>query len=212
MLGIHDLGTFVISAILLNITPGQDSLYIIGRSISQGKKAGVLSVLGICTGCLIHIMAAAFGLSAILMASSSVFMAIKIAGATYLVFMGLKMIIQKKRTKGINAGLTRTKTKTFTIYKQGFLTNLLNPKVALFFLAFIPQFIHTGAANSPWPFIFLGLVFMTTGTIWCMALALFAARLSRPINGNEKYKKWLGKISGSVFILLGVKLALEKAS
>jgi threonine/homoserine/homoserine lactone efflux protein len=153
MFGIHNYWLFIVSGLLLNITPGQDTLYIVGRSISQGRRAGVLSVLGISTGCLVHTLAAAFGLSAVLAASSEAFMAVKFIGAAYLVYLGFQMILS--RASPPRQLTTGQPARGWMIYRQGILTNVLNPKVALFFLAFLPQFIESGSNTKVLAFLIL---------------------------------------------------------
>jgi threonine/homoserine/homoserine lactone efflux protein len=137
MFGIHDFGAFLAAGILLNLTPGPDTFYILGRSIAQGRRAGIASVLGISSGALIHTLAAALGLSVLLTASASAFLAVKLAGAAYLVYLGAKMFFGRKSATTLPTGFSSS--SFFTVYRQGLLTNVLNPKVALFFLAFMPQ-------------------------------------------------------------------------
>jgi len=210
MFGIINFETFIVAAILLNVTPGADTMYILGRSVAQGKKAGILSVFGISSGSLIHCIFAALGLSIILAKSALVFSFIKYLGAVYLIYLGIRLLASRS---DLNLELENKKEQaenSFKIYTSGVLTNILNPKVALFFLAFLPQFIDPGHVESSMPFIILGLTFITSGTIWCIFLALFASRLSDSIRKNYKIKKWLDSAMGGMFILLGLKLALEK--
>jgi len=209
MFGIINFGAFLVTGILLNITPGADTMYILGRSISQGKKAGLLSVLGICTGSLVHTILAALGLSLILAQSATAFNVIKYLGALYLIYLGLKALMSK--SKGSFSIDNATAFVSYRkIFLSGVLTNVLNPKVALFFLALLPQFIDPTYPNSTLSFMILGLTFLTTGAIWCLLLAFFSAKLSDKIRKNYKVKMWLDKITGGVFILLGIKLALSK--
>ncbi len=209
MFGIINFETFLIAGIILNLTPGADTMYVLGRSIAQGKKAGILSALGISTGAIFHIIFATLGLSIILSKSAMAFEIVKYLGAAYLVFLGLKAIFRKTDGKfelnDENEILDYKK-----IYFSGILTNILNPKVALFFLAFLPQFIDPNYVQSSLPFLILGITFLLTGTIWCLILALFASKLSDRIRKNYKIKMWLDKITGSIFIALGIKLALTK--
>lgn len=209
MFGIVNFEAFLLAGILLNLTPGSDTMYILGRSMSQGKKAGLLSALGISTGALVHTIFAALGLSIILAQSATAFNLVKYLGALYLIYLGIRMILSKPKPDfNPNEGLEKIDPRK--IYFSGIVTNILNPKVALFFLAFLPQFIDPNYTNSTLSFLILGLTFVTTGTIWCLLLALFSSRLSEKIKQNYKIKIWLDKITGSVFILLGVKLALMK--
>src|ERR1700680_4509053 len=205
MFGIHNYWLFIVSGLLLNITPGQDTFYIVGRSVSQGRRAGVLSVLGISTGCLVHTLAAAFGLSAVLAASSEAFMAVKFIGAAYLVYLGFQMILS--RAPAPRQLTTGQPARGWMIYRQGILTNVLNPKVALFFLAFLPQFIEPSSTSKVSAFIALGLTFVTTGTIWCLVLAWFAAGFSARLRSNQTIAQWLNRAGGSLFIFLCARLA-----
>src|SRR5579883_543194 len=158
MLGTHDLALFVISGLLLNITPGPDNLLIIGRSTGQGARAGLLAALGIACGCFVHVFAAAFGLSAILATSAAAFTAVKLAGAAYLIYIGIGML--RSRVDAAPEAMPVPKTLSWRrIFAQGFLTNVLNPKVALFFLAFVPQFIVPDAPDKALAFVFLGTLF-----------------------------------------------------
>src|SRR5688572_11684813 len=138
MFGTEHLALFVLSGILLNLTPGQDTLYIVGRSVAQGRRAGLLSVAGIVSGLVVHTSAAAFGLSAILAASTTAFLAVKLAGAVYLVYLGVRMAFGRVSEEEGPASFARE--SDWAIYRAGVLTNVLNPKVAIFFMAFLPQF------------------------------------------------------------------------
>ena len=210
MFGITNFETFLIAATLLNLTPGADTMYILGRSISQGKKAGILSAIGISTGSLVHCIIAAFGLSIIIAKSAIAFSTIKYLGAAYLIYLGVKALMTKSQTEFEIEQMAKKKTSNRKIFASGILTNILNPKVALFFLAFLPQFIDPNYATNSLPFIILGLTFIVTRTVWCLALALFSAKLSDRIRKNYKIKMWLDRITGGIFIALGIKLALSE--
>ncbi len=217
MFGIENYLGFVLAAILLNLTPGTDSMYIITRSISQGQSAGLYSVLGITTGSLIHTLLASLGLSVLLASSPTAFMLVKYLGAGYLCYLGFKMLTNKESSL-IASSLPKdkdmigqNKVNGWQIYQQGVLTNVFNPKVALFFIAFFPQFIDANYAYSMLSFFILGLTFATTGFIWCSCLALLAARFSTRLRENPSIEAVLNKISGVVFIGLGIKLLTEKA-
>lgn len=208
-MGIINFEAFLFASILLNLTPGADTMYILGRSISQGKKAGLLSAFGIGVGTLIHCLFAVLGLSIIIAKSALAFQIVKYIGAAYLIFLGLKMITAKNKNDfNLSSDLVTVSHKK--IFFSGILTNVLNPKVALFFLAFLPQFVNPKNIESPIPFLVLGLTFVTTGTLWCIALAFFSSKLSSKFRENYKMKVWLDKITGSLFIVLGIKLALSK--
>lgn len=209
MFGIINFEAFLLAGIILNLTPGSDTMYILGRSISQGKKAGILSALGIATGALVHCLFATLGLSIILAKSALAFEIVKYVGAAYLIFLGVKMLISKSNGE-FDLKKENKQVNYRKIYISGIFTNVLNPKVALFFLAFLPQFINPEHAQNFMPFLILGLTFVFTGTIWCLILAIFSSKLSDKIRQNYKIKKWLDKITGGIFVALGIKLALTK--
>ena len=205
MLGIHDFSLFLVAGILLNLTPGPDTAYICGRSIAQGREAGIASALGICVGSIFHTCAAALGLSAILATSALAFRAIKLLGGAYLIFQGIKMILERGGQLRLPSNFRRHTIAS--AFRQGVLTNVLNPKVALFFLAFLPQFIDPGSDAKVFAFLFLGLTFVTTGTIWCLILAWFASVFSNRLRTNKTVGQWLNRTAGALFVFLGVRLA-----
>ena len=211
MLGIHDLPLFVVTGLLLNLLPGPDSLLIMTRSATQGWRAGSAAALGIGAGTFVHILAAAFGLSAVLAASSAAFTAVKLVGAAYILYMALGLLKSKKRD-GNAAPLALARLPYRKIFAQGFLTNVLNPKVALFFLALVPQFINADAPNKALAFIVLGCIFNVNGMLWCNALSLFTARVSSRIKLHPAVSLWLGRATGGLFVWLGVRLALSEQS
>ncbi|MFD2442523.1 LysE family translocator [Bacillus sp. CGMCC 1.16607] len=211
MHGIVNYEVFLMAAILLSITPGTDTMYIISRSISQGRKAGIYSTLGITCGTIVHTLLAAFGLSVILMSSALVFNAIKIIGACYLGYLGVKMIVAKASSTENKASLPKQTNKK--IFFQGLVTNVTNPKVALFFLAFIPQFIDTANGGSgPIPFLILGLTSCLTGAIWCLTIAIGASFTTKKFRENKTAESILNKLTGIVFIGMGVKLLSTKSN
>lgn len=209
MFGTHDLALFILSGLLLNITPGPDSLYIATRAASQGFRAGSAAALGIGTGTLVHVCAAAFGLSALMAASSAAFAVVKLAGAAYLVWVGLGML-RARASVANQTGSALPSATLSRIFWQGFWTNVLNPKVALFFLAFVPQFIDPMAANKPLAFVFLGVIFDFNGMLWCHTLALLAATASQRLQASRQVTDWLNRSVGALFLFLGVKLAFTR--
>ncbi|QNM95626.1 LysE family translocator [Chitinimonas koreensis] len=208
MLGTHDLALFIASGLLLNITPGPDSLYIASRAASQGFRAGSAAALGIGAGTLVHVLAAAFGLSALLAASSMAFTAVKLAGAAYLVWIGLSLL--RSRAAAADEPARLAAAPLATIFWQGFWTNVLNPKVALFFLAFVPQFIDPAAPSKALAFVFLGAVFDFNGMLWCHLLAFMAAGAGRRFKASARTAAWLNRGVGAVFLFLGIKLAFAR--
>lgn len=202
MLGIDHYTVFLVSCLLLNITPGSDTLYILGRSLAQGRTAGMMSVFGIISGAAVHTVLAAFGLSLILMKSVLAFQLIKWIGAGYLIYMGIKALKLKSDEAGVKQMQRITNRK---VYMQGFWTNLLNPKVALFYLAFLPQFVSVDNTYGALPFLILGLTFITTGTLWCSLIVLGTDLASRKLRSGS-LSKYLNKLTGIIFIALGIKL------
>lgn len=208
MFGSHDLLTFVLAGLLLNITPGADTLYIVGRSTLQGTRAGIIAALGIGSGCIVHIVAAAIGMSAILATSSMAFMFVKFAGAAYLCYLGVSMLLtgtsaQAERPELAEVSLTK-------IFWQGFLTNVLNPKVALFFLAFLPQFIAPDVQAKWISMLFLGCLFNFNGTLWNLLVACSAARVSTSFKVSQPGARWLKRMSAGLFLYFGIKLVLSE--
>jgi threonine/homoserine/homoserine lactone efflux protein len=210
MLGIHDYWLFVATGVLLNLTPGQDTFYILGRSIAHGVRAGVASAFGIGAGSLIHTAMAAVGLSAILATSATAFAIVKLVGAIYLVYLGVRMIAATNPARDFTATQGATKSSSWVAFRDGLLTNVLNPKVALFFLALMPQFIGPTSDSKVLAFVALGLTFITTGTIWCLVLALSAAKLRDMFDRHPSRLTSFSRAAGGLFVILGVRLAASR--
>lgn len=208
MFGIHDYGLFVLAGVLLNLTPGQDTFYILGCSIAQGRRVGVASALGICSGCIVHTLAAAAGLSAILSTSAAAFTLVKLAGAVYLVYLGVRFILARDPAGSLST--KATPSQAWKAFRQGVITNVLNPKVALFFLAFLPQFIDPTSPTKVAAFIALGMTFIATGTAWCLFLAVGAASVRRFFASHPKVYTRLSQAAGTLFVLLGLRLAVAE--
>jgi threonine/homoserine/homoserine lactone efflux protein len=206
VLGIHDYWLFVAAGVLLNLTPGQDTFYILGRSIAEGTRSGVASALGIAVGSLFHTAMAALGLSAVLATSASAFMVVKLVGATYLVYLGVRMLM----TAGAVAPRRRRSAGLVGSFRDGILTNALNPKVALFFLALMPQFIDRDGNTKVAAFVALGLTFVATGTLWCLVLAVSAGRLRGFFLRHSRGWSVLSRAVGGLFVLLGLRLAVSR--
>lgn len=207
MFGINNYLLFIISGITLNLIPGPDSLFILGNSIAKGKKAGIFAVLGIGAGCLIHTLLVSLGLSTLFLISDLAFNIVKYIGAGYLLFLGINSFISK--SNNISLGTVDDK-KYKEIFYQGFLTNLLNPKVALFFLSFLPQFVSTNNTYGALPFLILGFTFFITGTAWCFLLVLFSSKLTDTFRRNTKIYSILNKGLGLLFVGLAVNLLTSK--
>jgi threonine/homoserine/homoserine lactone efflux protein len=211
MLGIHALWLFVLSGLLLNITPGPDTAYIIGRSIQLGWRGGAAAALGIGCGCLVHVFGAAIGLSALLMASGAAFAVVKLIGAAYLLYTGVRMLLSRPPEMAADLAMASRVTSLRQVFWQGALTNALNPKVALFFLAFLPQFVDADAPHKAQAFLLLGLIFVFNGTLWCLGVAAFAARAASRIRASGRALLWINRVLGGLFVVLGVRVAMLQA-
>ena len=211
MLGITHFAFFVVAVFLLNVTPGPDTAYIVGRSVAQGRSAGLVSALGISGGCCVHSLACAFGLTALLAASASAFTVVKFAGAIYLVYLGMRLIFTKAAPAADEpapAAAASTAPRSLRqLFVQGFCTNVLNPKVVLFFVSFFPQFVVPGSPHKALAFLALGAVFVAMSTVWNSFVAWIAGSVTRRFSGKPGVKKWLDRTVGSAFVGLGVKLA-----
>jgi threonine/homoserine/homoserine lactone efflux protein len=200
---LHSLALFLAAGLALNLTPGPDMLYVAARGASEGRSAGIVSALGIGAGTLVHIALVAFGLAAVLSTVPMAYAAIRMAGAAYLVYLGVRALLG-----------TRTTTTTAlepaslsAIFRQGVITNVLNPKVALFFLAFLPQFVDPARGNPALQVVLLGLLFDTTGTIVNLLVALFSSGAARRLRKPARASAVMQRLTGGIFIALGLRLA-----
>lgn len=204
---IDNFWMFALAGLLLNLTPGNDMLYVMARSSGSGIKAGIISALGIGAGCLVHVVAAMAGLSALLAQSALAFDIIKYLGAGYLVYLGIRSLVQKKNSmqvKGVRDELSFGK-----IFRQGALTNVLNPKVALFFLAFLPQFINPDKGNASLQILFMGSWFDLVGTLVNIIVAVVFGKLGAWLSSSPGFIRWQDRVTGIMLITLGFKIALE---
>jgi threonine/homoserine/homoserine lactone efflux protein len=200
------IGLFALAAILLLLTPGPAVLYIVARSVEQGRIAGLVSVFGITTGTLVHVLASTLGLSALLASSALAFALVKYAGAGYLIYMGVRRILQRTDAPSLPSKLPRRSLGR--LYRDGFIVNLLNPKTALFFLAFLPQFVDPARGAVPFQIAFLGLLFTMMGLTSDGLYALVAGTAGLWVKRQSRYVDWERYITGGVFIGLGVTAAL----
>jgi threonine/homoserine/homoserine lactone efflux protein len=203
---IENFWVFALAALMLNITPGNDMLYVITRSTAQGSKAGILSSFGIMAGCMVHIIAAVVGLSTLISQSAIAFNIIKYAGAAYLIYLGIRTLMSRKKDFHINQPVT--KQSYSKLLWQGALTNVLNPKVALFFLAFLPQFIDMKGAGVHWQILLLGSWFNAGGTLVNIVVALLFGKIGHWLNNSPRFVLWQERITGIILIGLGIKVAL----
>ena len=209
MIAVHDLWLFAVSGLLLAITPGPDTLYIVGRTTSQGTRAGVVAALGVGAGILVHTVAAAIGISALLAASAAAFLLLKLVGAAYLVYIGFTLLWSSRRTVAGGGAAAIQRASLAVVFRQGFLSNVLNPKVALFFVAFLPQFVDVDALNPAASLLFLGVLFNLIGTLWNVALACAAAVFTEPLRRRPAVGVWFHRSVGVFFVYIGIRLALE---
>jgi RhtB (resistance to homoserine/threonine) family protein len=209
MFGITHFEFFIVAVFLLNVTPGPDTAYIVGRSVAQGRGAGLVSALGISAGCCVHSLACAFGLTALLAASATAFTVIKFVGAIYLIYLGVRLVMAKPEAAQAagDARAAGAPKSLRQLFLQGFWTNVLNPKVVLFFVSFFPQFVTTGSDHKAFAFLSLGAVFVVMSMAWNSFVAWIAGSVTRKFSGKPGVKKWLDRGVGSAFVGLGVKLA-----
>ncbi|WP_028294613.1 LysE family translocator [Oceanobacter kriegii] len=214
MPGIHDLTLFLISVILLNLTPGPDSLLVMSRTAMQGMKGGVQASIGVTLGSFVHVLAATFGLSVIIANSATAFTVIKLLGAAYLIYMGITALLAKPATNASQHGSNTVNGNGYSSQRnlllQGFLSNALNPKVALFFLAFVPQFIDSqaSATDKTLGFLILGCLFSILTLINGIGLTAASRWAQQRIRPGQRLSMWLNKSIGALFVAFGVKLAL----
>ena len=212
MFGTHDLAIFVAAVMVLNMTPGPDAMYVLGRSVTQGRRAGMLSSLGTVSGAGVHVIAAALGLSAFLATSAHAFTVVKWAGVIYLLYLGIRTFFDKSGLAAphVSGSVVAKHRSGWTLFWQGVLTDVLNPKVALFFLAFLPQFIDPAAPNKVLAFLFLGSIVVGTGLIWDMGLAVFASHVTKMLRGNRGFARMANRVMGVLLVGLGLRLAQQK--
>jgi threonine/homoserine/homoserine lactone efflux protein len=204
----HAYWTFVGAVVVLVLAPGPDMAYMLARTIAQGRKAGAVAAIGINVGAYVHVLAAVLGLSAILATSSVAFTIVKWIGACYLVWIGVQALTQSAR---IDLGNTSTSgLKLRVIFWQGFLSDVLNPKVAIFFLAFLPQFVTYGTGDEVKQLIVLGVTGNVIAICINLVLVYFASAATASLRQNQHITRWLYRAVGATFIALGVRLANEK--
>ena len=200
-----DLGLYVVASLALIATPGQDMLYVITRSLAQGRFAGVCSAVGVCLGILVHTALAALGVGAILMASESLFVALKLLGAAYLVYLGIRLIMGLDGARSIEASSVRH--TPWALVRQGVLSNVTNPKIVLFFFAFLPQFVDPASAHPTRDLVFLGVLYAVMALPVKIAVGVAAGTLSKRVLRSGAALRWVNRVSGGVLVALGLRLA-----
>lgn len=219
----QNLVLFIAAGLLLNLTPGPDVLYIVTNALRAGVRAGVVAGLGITAGCFVHVFAAAVGVSALLAASATAFTVLKWVGAAYLVWVGVRLLFARAPAKSLGWGEREAEPRRpgslrsppaygnptlLTVFRGGFLTNVLNPKVAIFFLAFVPQFIAPDTEHKALAFVLLGTLFNVNSIAINSGWALAAAWMARH-GAVQRGMHWLDRVAGAMFVAFGLKLALS---
>ena len=212
MTGIHDLLLFVAAGLLLNLTPGPDMAYIAARSVAGGFRDGAAATFGITAGCVVHTIAAAAGLSALLATSAAAFEIIKWCGAAYLLYAGIRLIKASSRARRSDTPQRIVAPAApWKIVREAFVINVFNPKVALFFLAFLPQFIAVDAPAKTLSFVLLGSLFNFNSLFVNLPVTWIASRAGRGLRDSMRWSRWLARAAGGLFVLLAARLAtLEK--
>jgi RhtB (resistance to homoserine/threonine) family protein len=199
---------FIAAGWLLNLTPGPDVLYIVTNALKSGVRAGMVAALGIVSGCFVHVFAAAVGVSALLATSAAAFTVLKWVGAAYLLWMGVRLLLSRATPLDLGQGVGEV--DLWRVYRRGFLTNVLNPKVALFFLAFVPQFIAPDAQNKAWVFLALGAIFNLNSLPINFGYAWLAAWAARRVHTVQRAMHWMDRAAGVLFVGFGLRLAMTE--
>jgi len=206
---VHTYLLFAVSSLLLNLVPGPDMLFMLGRSIAQGRKAGLCAAFGINLGAYVHLIAALTGLSAILLTSATAFLVVKWIGAAYLIFLGIQTLRSKSTLIPVD-GTSAKAQSGLHIFWQGFLSDVLNPKVAIFYLALFPQFVGTDVTNPISQLLILGITGNMVGISISILLVLLSTEITAGLRRNSSYAQWLQKCMGVLLVGLGFRLVTQK--
>ena len=209
VVNLYLVGTFILTSLVLLVTPGPDMLAMLGRGISQGRQAAIVTVIGYALGDLIHTTFAVIGLSAIIYSSAILFQIVKYLGALYLIYLGIQTIWHKRQFKLASESGT---IETGKILRQSILSSLLNPRTTLFFLAFLPQFVDVNLGNSQMQMLALGAIFMMLGILAYFPLAYFSGIIGTWIQTRKAVADKLRLMTGSIFIGLGIRIAMPEKS
>jgi threonine/homoserine/homoserine lactone efflux protein len=202
-----ETGLFLVASALLTIAPGPDILYVLTRGVAQGRAAGIAAALGFATGCIFHTLFAALGIAALIRSSDLAFNLVRYAGAAYLAWIGVQALLH--RASFSMQGASGVKGLG-VIYRQSVLGNMMNPKTALFFLAFLPQFVNTAQGHAGWQIAQLGVLFTLQAALLFGTLGYFAGRVGQWLGRNPKSGLWLDRIAGSIFVGLGLRLIVSR--
>jgi threonine/homoserine/homoserine lactone efflux protein len=200
-----NLGVYVAASLALIVTPGQDMIYVVTRSLAQGRLAGVLSAAGVCTGILVHTAVVALGIGALLQASETLFLVLKLAGAAYLVYLGLKLLLRRESVTLDGAAAPRLSAAS--LFAQGVVSNVTNPKIVVFFLAFLPQFVSAADPHPTRHLVFLGVLYAAMGFAVKAAVGVTAGSLSERLLRSDRALAWMNRVSGTILVALGLRLA-----
>lgn len=209
MFGIVNFEFYLVATLVFIMTPGMDTIFVLNSSLGKSRKIGIYSALGVNAGIMVHTFFAAFGLSIVLAQSAMGFMAIKYLGAAYLIFIGIKSILTKSTVFDISNKVVPD-DGNWKIFRRGLITNVLNPKVALFFLSFFPQFVTHDAIGSSVPFLILGFTYVGMGIVWYVSLVWFVSMFANKLKNNSSFQKYMNRVSGIIFVLMGLKIAFTK--
>lgn len=209
MFGIVNYEFYLIATVVFIMTPGMDTVFVLNSSLGESRKVGIFAALGVNAGILVHTFFAAFGLSVLLAQSAMAFMIIKYLGAAYLIFIGIKALFAKYKAIDIQSDNV-TEVNIGKSFRRGLVTNILNPKVALFFLSFFPQFVNHNDIGSSLPFLLLGFTYVALGVVWYISLVLFVSLFADKLKKQPAFQKYMNRISGFIFVLMGVKVAVSE--
>lgn len=198
---------FLGTAIALNVAPGPDVLYILTKTITGGKKIGIASSLGVCSGALFHVIIASIGLSAILVTSVVAFTIVKYIGVMYLLYLAFQAFRSSGTSLVINENASVQEKSMWKAFKQGVLIDILNPKVAIFFMAFLPQFLREGYGSTSWQLLYLGVLVIIIAILVELVYVLLASKITHKVKSDKRYSVWLDRVVGTIFVGLGIKLA-----
>lgn len=198
---------FLGASVALTVAPGPDNTFVVAQGISRGRKAAVVTALGMCSGVSVHTTAAALGISALLYSSATAFQILKFAGAGYLLFLAWKSLKEQQilLPKGVEDGRS-----SWLLFRRGFIMNVINPKVALFFLAFLPQFVSPGSATAAVQMFVLGLLFMAQAVVVFSVIGWLSGSIGEAVVKRPRIARWFGRLTAGVFASLGIRLALAE--
>ncbi|NJR60052.1 MAG: LysE family translocator [Cyanobacteria bacterium CRU_2_1] len=202
-----NLTLFLITTAIFTVSPGPDTIYVMARSLGQGRRAGIISVLGIGIGLLVHTVASAVGLSAVLMTSALAYNLVKYVGAGYLIYLGVQIFLSREKHETFKLMDRSSLTKVFS---QGILSSTLNPKLAIFFLAFLPQFVNPSHGRVALQFITLGSLVTVIGMLWLILVALLTSSIGKWLRRHSRFVQLQQRLTGCILISLGIRLAIPE--